>query len=65
MTRQATRQIALMALLASCMLIVAVILISGLNVQMGAALGQALPLVAVCCMALAVLFFLEPANGER
>ncbi len=65
MTRQATRQIALMALLASCMLIVVVILISGLNVQVGTALGQALPLVAVCCTALAILFFLEPAGGEH
>ena len=64
MTLQTTRQIALMALLTCCMMVVALAVASGLNVRMGAVMSQALPLVLVCASALAILFF-EPADGAR
>jgi hypothetical protein len=60
-TRQATRQIALMAVLTCCMTIVAMSVASGLNVHMGSVMSQALPLTLVCGAALAILFF-EPAD---
>lgn len=65
MTYRATRQIALIALLATCMTFVILILASGLEVKVASAMHQALPLVAVGCIALAVLFFFEPTGGER
>ena len=61
MTHQATRQIALMAVLTCCMMIVAIAVASGLNVQMGSVMSQALPLALVCAAALTILFF-EPAD---
>lgn len=64
MTLQTTRQIALMALLTCCMLVVALAVASGLNVRMESVLSQVLPLVLVCAAALAILFF-EPADGTR
>ncbi len=64
MTQQATRQIALMALLTCCMMVVALAVASGLDVQIGSVWSQALPLVLVCAAALAVLFF-EPADNAR
>lgn len=64
MTVQTTRQIALMALLTCCMMVVALAVASGLNVRMDAVMSQALPLVLVCAAALAVLFF-EPTDGAR
>jgi hypothetical protein len=64
MAHQTTRQIALMAVLTCCMMIVAIAVASGLNVQIGTVLTQALPLTLVCAAALAILFFepAEPAN---
>lgn len=64
MTQQATRQIALMTLFTCCIVIVALALASGLNVQMDNVMGQALPLAIVCGAALAVLFY-EPADSAR
>ena len=64
MTQQATRQIALMALLTCSMMVVALAVASGLDVQIGSVWSQALPLVLVCAAALAVLFF-EPADNAR
>lgn len=64
MTQQATRQIALMALLTCCITIVALAVASGLNVRMDAVMTQALPLAIVCGAALAVLFF-DPADNAR
>lgn len=64
MTQQATRQIALMTLFTCCMTIVALAVASGLNVQMGSVMGQALPLTLICGAALAILLF-EPADRTR
>lgn len=64
MTQHATRQIALMTLVACCIVIVALTLASGLNVQMGSVMGQALPLAIVCGAALVVLLF-DPADPAR
>ena len=64
MTQQATRQIALIALFTCCLVIVALALASGLDVQMGAVMSQALPLAIVCAAAMAVLLY-EPADSAR
>lgn len=64
MTQQATRQIALIALLATCMMVIAIAVAAGLKVQMDTVVSQALPLVLVCAAALAVLFY-EPADRTR
>jgi hypothetical protein len=64
MTQQATRQIALMALFTCCMTLIALAVASGLNVQMGTVMSQALPLTIICGVALAMLLF-EPGDGAR
>ncbi len=64
MTQQATRQIALITLFTCCLVIIALALASGLDVQMGAVMSQALPLAIVCAAAMAVLLY-EPADSAR
>ncbi|MBA2453678.1 MAG: hypothetical protein H0V47_10940 [Chloroflexia bacterium] len=64
MTQQASRQIALMTLFTCCIVIVSLALASGLNVQMGSVMSQALPLAIVCGAALAILLF-EPGDSAR
>lgn len=64
MTQQMTRQIALMTLFTCCIVIIALALASGLNVQMGAVMSQALPLAIVGGAAFAILLF-GPTESRR
>ena len=64
MTHHATRQIALMTLVICCITIVALAVASGLDVEAGSVVSQALPLAIVCGAAVGVLCF-EPADNAR
>jgi hypothetical protein len=55
MSQQVSRGVALMTVIATCVMLVALALASGLNGDSGAALGQAAPLAVVCGVALTVL----------
>lgn len=55
MTQQMTRQIALMTVFTTCMLLVVLVLAFGLGAEARSALSQAFPLVAICGGALAFL----------
>lgn len=55
MSQQLTRQIALMTVALTCMLMVVLVLAFGLGAAAKQALAQAFPLVLVCAGALAVL----------
>lgn len=55
MSQQVTRQIALMTVFATCILVVALLVGFGLGANADAALGQAAPLALVCGVALTVL----------
>ncbi len=52
-----SRQIALMIVIASCMIVVLLVLASGLNVDFGAVSSQAAPLALICAAALTFLIF--------
>jgi hypothetical protein len=55
MTQQITRQIALITVFTTCMLIVAMIVTFGLGANPDTAMSQVLPLALVCSIALAIL----------
>ena len=55
MTRQMTRQIALMTLFSTCLIVVLLALASGMRLNLDAVLGQALPLAVICAAAVTVL----------
>jgi hypothetical protein len=55
MSQQMSRQIALMTVVTTCMLLVVLVLAFGLGATARAALVQAFPLVVICGGALAVL----------
>lgn len=59
MTRQVSRQIALMTLFSTCLVMVLLALATGLQLDAGAVLGQALPL-AVICAAAATFLLINP-----
>lgn len=63
MSQQITRQIAMMTLFATCILIVALIVGFGLGANADAALRQAAPLAVVCGIALTVLL-VESAHSR-
>lgn len=48
MTRQMSRQIALMTLFSTCLVMVLLALASGMQLDVDAVLGQALPLAIIC-----------------
>jgi hypothetical protein len=54
-SQQATRQIALVTLFATCMLMIALVVGLGLNASPRAAFEQVVPLAVVCAGALALL----------
>ncbi len=64
MSQQITRQIALMTIFATCILVVALVVGFGLGANADAALGQAAPLAIVCGIALTVLL-VEPSRTRR
>jgi hypothetical protein len=55
MSQQISRQIALMTVFATCIVIVALVLAFGLGADSGDALSQAAPLAVVCGIGLTVL----------
>jgi hypothetical protein len=55
MSQQTTRQIALVTVFATCMLMVALVVGLGLNASPRAAFGQVVPLAVVCAGALVFL----------
>jgi uncharacterized membrane protein YdfJ with MMPL/SSD domain len=55
MTQQMTRQIALMTVVTTCMLLIVLVLAFGLGAAARSALTQAFPLVVICAGALAFL----------
>lgn len=55
MTQQVSRQIALMAVFTTCILMIALVLILGFNGDAGAAMAQAAPLAVILGGALAFL----------
>ncbi|HUG16375.1 MAG TPA: hypothetical protein VMM78_15335 [Thermomicrobiales bacterium] len=55
MSQQISRQVALISVLATCVLMVTLIVAAGLDADTGAALVQATPLAIVCGVGLAVL----------
>jgi hypothetical protein len=55
MSQRVSRQVALMAVISTCILLVALVLALGLGANTDAALGQALPLALICGAALAFL----------
>jgi len=62
MNHRTSRQIALLALLASCMTIVMILLAAGFQLDIANTLPQALPLALVCAAAL-VFLLREPMNS--
>ncbi len=62
MSSQITRQIAMMTVFATCVLVVALIVGFGLGANADAALGQAAPLAIVCGVALTVLLIESPRS---
>lgn len=63
MSQQMTRQIALMTIFATCILVVALLVGFGLGANADAALAQAAPLAIICGIAATVLL-IEP-NRSR
>lgn len=55
MSQQITRQIALMTVFATCILVVVLLVGFGLGANADAALGQAAPLALICGIAVTVL----------
>jgi hypothetical protein len=63
MTHLISRQIALMILLASSLVVVLLVLASGLSVDISAVYSQAAPLALVCAAAFTFLIF-NPFDAE-
>ena len=63
MSQQVTRQIALMTVFATCILVVALLVGFGLGAKADAALGQVAPLALICGIALT--FLLVDASRAR
>lgn len=61
MSQQVSRQVALMTVLTTCMLIVVLMLAFGLGAETGTALAQAFPLVLICAAGL-VFLLSDPAR---
>lgn len=55
MTEQTSRQVALLSVLTTCILVVTLILALGLDADAGTALGQALPLALIGGLGLVIL----------
>jgi hypothetical protein len=55
MSQQISRQIALISVLAACVLMVTIVVAAGLDANMRTALNQALPLALICSVGLAIL----------
>lgn len=62
MSQQVTRQIALMTIFATCILVVALLVGFGLGANADAALGQAAPLALICGIALTILLIDSPRS---